>query len=125
MAAAIPIQKQVFFGGFWNEAPEGTLRRNDQIEFFSEFTINGGKPHSCSAFSLLVDDTAPIIILAALCCTESSFRLTEIEAGVQIGVAYSKTGLITVQKVLLGFEVLSPKVPHNFRRIFSFQELCW
>ncbi|GFU57434.1 hypothetical protein TNCV_3636011 [Trichonephila clavipes] len=61
---------------------------------------SGGKPHSCSAFSLLVDDTAPIIILAALCCTESSFRLTEIEAGVQIGVAYSKTGLITVQKVL-------------------------
>ncbi|GFU63095.1 hypothetical protein TNCV_4123321 [Trichonephila clavipes] len=34
---------------------------------------SGGKPHSCSAFSLLVDDTAPIIILAALCCTESSF----------------------------------------------------
>ncbi|GFY01303.1 hypothetical protein TNCV_5077691 [Trichonephila clavipes] len=43
---------------------------------------SGGRPHSCSAFSLLVDDTAPIIILAALCCTESSFRLTEIEAGV-------------------------------------------
>ncbi|GFT56419.1 hypothetical protein NPIL_520181 [Nephila pilipes] len=81
----------------------------------------GGRLHSCSAVTLLVEETAPIMILETLSWTESSFCLAEVEAGVQIGEAYSSTGLITVLYMLLRVWDLEPQeVPHNFLRIFNF-----
>ena len=81
----------------------------------------GGRSHSCSAFSLLVKEAAPIIIFDARCWIESNFRLEVADAGDQIGGAYSSTGLMIEQYTffkVLGFD------PHvvlqNFQSKFNF-----
>ena len=54
-----------------------------------------GVPHSISARTLLVEETAPMMILDALYWTVSIFSFDEKDAGAHIGAAYSRTGLIS------------------------------
>ena len=81
----------------------------------------GGRPHTCSAFSLLIEENSPIIIFDARCWIESNFMLDVADAGDHIGAAYSNNCLMIKQYTF--FRVLDIDyhvVPQSFLSKFNF-----
>ncbi|GIY69335.1 hypothetical protein CEXT_701021 [Caerostris extrusa] len=76
----------------------------------------GGRPHSCSALLLLVEETAPIMILDTLCWTESI--LEDWGLGFQIGAAYSSRGSNDgAECVFYSFSIKSPIIAVHFSNL--------
>lgn len=65
------------------------------------------RPYLFSDLKLFVDKTASIMIGEALCWTLAVFSFAEGDAGVQMGVAYSRIGLATEIYVFRVFDFYS------------------